>query len=205
MIIFSPPFSLFLIIFFFALIRVSVVKVRPASSVHLVPVFVQFRDCCCWFYPARSSSLFCVWFIDVNQKSSHPATGERWAGWMGSGRRVSSARCRRRLAAGTWPTWWAAAVWWVSPCCAARFETAIVTINQRSKHIHLFTSQTIEELETTKWEVRFTLSSSFFFFRFPFGFEGRQTQVNWKMSAGGKWTYLWFTRVNRNTASSPSF
>lgn len=59
----------------------------------------------------------------VNQMFSHQAKGGRWAEWMGSGRLVSSSTCRHRFAAGTWPTWWVAAIWWASPCCAARFET----------------------------------------------------------------------------------
>lgn len=58
----------------------------------------------------------------VNQMFSHQAKGGRWAEWMGSGRLVSSSTCRHRFAAGTWPTWWVAAIWWASPCCAARFE-----------------------------------------------------------------------------------
>lgn len=78
--------------------------------------------------------LFFTRSVTVNQTSSRPTKGGRWAKWMGSGLRVSSSTFRRRLAAGTWPTWWAAGVWWVFPCCAARFETGMVAESNIKTH-----------------------------------------------------------------------
>jgi len=42
---------------------------------------------------------------------------------MDTERRVFCAQCRRRSSVDTSPAWWVVEVWWVSPCCAARFET----------------------------------------------------------------------------------
>ena len=63
------------------------------------------------------------WWPLVNQKFSRRAKGGRWAKSMDSGRLVSSSTFRHRSVTGTWPTWWAIAVWWASPYCVAQFET----------------------------------------------------------------------------------